>query len=111
MSKVHGGDTAKGKQPSVEIENSSRAVNRQSTALRNKENEREASAHVESCYPIVDEGIQAVIALELAHVFLGHEESPSADARRQAEDDERQADDLVQRWGFDLTSLTRNRPT
>jgi hypothetical protein len=51
--------------------------------------------------------IHAVIAHELAHVFLGHEETPSADARRQGEDDERHADDLVQRWGFDLTLLTR----
>jgi hypothetical protein len=53
------------------------------------------------------EGIQTVIAHELAHVVLGHEESGSADARQEAAEGECQADDLIQRWGFDLTSLNR----
>jgi hypothetical protein len=46
------------------------------------------------------EEIRTTIAHELAHLVLGHKETPSSNARQEAEEDERQADDLAKSWGF-----------
>jgi hypothetical protein len=47
-----------------------------------------------------EEAIRFVIAHELAHVVLGHEEEPCEDARAAAEQDEKAADHLAESWGF-----------
>jgi hypothetical protein len=46
------------------------------------------------------EEIRTVIAHELAHLALWHKETPSPNARQEAEEGERQADDLAKSWGF-----------
>lgn len=53
--------------------------------------------------------ISAVIAHELAHVLLGHEEEASPDARPEAENSERDADALIRDWGFQLSSRLFDR--
>jgi hypothetical protein len=50
------------------------------------------------------EGAQAAIAHELAHVVLNHEEDASENAREDAEKGERDADGLVGRWGFNVST-------
>jgi hypothetical protein len=46
---------------------------------------------------------QLVIAHELAHVVLGHEEGVSVNAEETCAEDERDADDLIRSWGFDTS--------
>ena len=47
-----------------------------------------------------EETLRFVIAHELAHVVLGHEEEPCEDARVVAEQGEKAANDLAESWGF-----------
>ena len=51
------------------------------------------------------ESSEAVIAHELAHVLLGHEETWLPSARDEALRGEREADDLARSWGFEPPPL------
>ena len=55
------------------------------------------------------ESSEAVIAHELAHVLLDHEEIWLPNAHDEAERDEREADDLIRSWGFEPPPLLFDR--
>lgn len=56
-----------------------------------------------------DDEIRGVIAHELAHLFLGHKDDPSINAAQEAEDGEREANELARKWGFEnLLNLPKN---
>jgi hypothetical protein len=46
--------------------------------------------------------LRAMVAHELAHVLLKHDDAPSSQAAKVAEQGENEADEMVKRWGFTI---------
>jgi hypothetical protein len=44
--------------------------------------------------------LQAIVAHELAHVLLNHDDAPSSQAAEIAAEGEKEADEMLKKWGF-----------